>query len=236
MKDVGRRWKAELYEYLKQAILSLELPPGADLDEAALCRKFSLSRTPLREVVRRLACEGYVVIREHRGARVSEMSHTVLRDFFLIAPMIYRAVLNLAAENATLAQVEALKAAQEEFEAALRGGTAAERALANNRFHEITGEMAGNVFLLPSFNRLLIDHARIGMTFYRPQNSEMTKNLSEASRQHVEIISAIEDGNGAAAGRLAVEHWNLSRGMIEMFVMPSALDLSLGALQREAPA
>ena len=42
--------------------------------------------------------------------------------------------------------------------------------LENNRFHEIMGEMSGNVYLQPSLGRLLIDHARIGHTFFRPRN------------------------------------------------------------------
>ncbi|MGR3761600.1 GntR family transcriptional regulator [Roseobacteraceae bacterium NS-SX3] len=236
MKDAAKHRKTEAYENLKRRILTLSLAPGDDLDEPRLCEEFGLSRTPLREVCRQLAGEGYLVLRENRAARVSEMSYTTLRDFFLAAPMIYGAVLRLAAANARPPQIEALKAAQEEFKAALRLGSGADRALANNRFHEITGEMADNVYLLPSFHRLLIDHARIGMTFYRPQTAEMADNLSEASQQHDAIIAAIEAGDEAAAGQLAEDHWNLSRGQIEMFVMPSALDVPMGTFTRQTPA
>lgn len=236
VKDVARQRKADLAAHLKNAVLTLALRPGADLDEAALCEDFSLSRTPLREVFRHLAGEGYVELRENRGARVSEMSHTTLRDFFQAAPMVYGAILRLAAKNAQPEQIAALKAAQADFKAALRTGSGAARALANNRFHEITGEMAGNVYLLPSFRRLLIDHARISMTFYRPQNREMADKVAEASAQHDAIIAAIEAGDEAAAGQLADAHWNLSRDRIEVFVMPAGLDLPLGATPRTTPA
>ena len=74
--------------------------------------------------------------------------------------MIYSAVLQLAAQNASAKQILALKAAQSEFKEALQGRDIATRALANRQFHEITGEMAGNTYLLPSFKRLLIDHTR----------------------------------------------------------------------------
>lgn len=236
MKDASKNRKAALYSRLKTAIMTLELRPGADLDEAKLSEESGLSRTPLREVLRQLAGEGYVDLRENRGARVSEMSHMTLRDFFLAAPMIYGAVMQLAAKHATPAQVSALKAAQEAFKAALRTGSSADRAMANNRFHEITGEMADNIYLLPSFQRLLIDHARIGMTFYRPQDARMAENLDEASSQHDTIIAAIEAGDEAAAGQLAIEHWNLSRDQIELFVMPAGLDVPLGTIARKTPA
>lgn len=236
MKDASKRRKAELYGHLKTAIMTLALRPGADLDESRLSDEFELSRTPLREVLRQLAGEGYVDLRENRGARVSEMSHMTLRDFFLAAPMMYGAVLQLAAKHATPAQIDELKAAQETFKSALRSGSGAERAMANNRFHEVTGEMADNIYLAPSFNRLLIDHARISMTFYRPQSTEMAENVSEASAQHDAIIAAIEAGDEATAGKLAIDHWNLSRDQIELYVMPSGLDVPLGSIARKTPA
>lgn len=235
MKENSKLRKGELYNALKTAILTMQRQPGSDLDEAQLSDEFSLSRTPLREVLRQLAGEGYVELRENRGARISEMSHTSLRDFFLAAPMIYGAILRLAARNARPAQIADLKAFQKRFKQALRKGSSADRALANNRFHEITGEMADNIYLIPSFKRLLIDHARIGMTFYRPQDTQMVENLAAASEQHDAIITAIETGDEASAEQLATDHWNLSRNQIEIFVMPSGLDMPLGSLSRKTP-
>ena len=86
MRDEGKSPKEALAEHLKMSVLTLRLRPGEDLDEAQLSQAFGLSRTPLREVFRQLAGEGYLDLRTHRGARVSEMSHTTLRDFFLVAP------------------------------------------------------------------------------------------------------------------------------------------------------
>ena len=122
------------------------------------------SRPPLREVLRQLAGEGYVQLIENRGAQVAPMSHTTLRNFFIAAPMIYGATTRLAAENATQAQIIRLKECQLAFRQAIKSGDAAERALGNERFHSIIGEMADNEFLMPSLRRLLIDHTRIGMT------------------------------------------------------------------------
>lgn len=220
--------KAALTEHLRAGILTLEYHPGSDLDEVALCDRFGLSRTPVREVFRDLEGMGYLELRENKGARVAALSHTTLRDFFLVAPMIYSAVLRMAARNANATQISALKQAQAAFTAALRQGSAAERALSNNAFHEITGQMAGNVYLFPSFHRLLIDHARIGMTFYQPRNRRMADNLAEAAAQHDAIIAAIEAGDEDAAAALAEAHWALSRNEIERFVLPVPLDLGLG--------
>ena len=74
------------------------------------------------------------------------------------------------------------------------------------------------------------------MTFYRPQSTEMAGNVSEASAQHDAIIAAIEAGDEAAAAQLAIDHWNLSRDRIELFVMPAGLDVPLGTVARKTPA
>lgn len=229
MKDDAKARKKNLYQALRRDILTLKIAPGTDLDETALAEAFGLSRTPLREVLQQMAGEGYVSLRENRGARVSEMSHNSLRDFFLVAPMVYAAVSRLAAQNAKPHQISALKEAQAGFRAALRKGTVEERTLMNNRFHAVIGEMAANPYLLPSLNRLLIDHARIGMTFYRPRNDSMAANLSKASEQHDAFIASIEAGDEEAAAALAVEHWKLSRDQIESFVMPKGLEPQFGS-------
>lgn len=228
MANTSKQNKLRLYEELKRAIMTMDLKPGTDFDEAALSEEYGLSRTPLREVFRQLAGEGYAEIHANKGVRVAEMSHHSLRNFFLTAPMIYGAVLRMAAMNATAGQITELKAAQVAFKAAIAAGSSIDRMLANNLFHDITGDMAANEYLRPSFNRLLIDHARISVTFYNPKDAKMQQSQNSASQHHDAIITAIENRDESRAAHLAIEHWNLSRDQIETFVMPSALDGQLG--------
>ena len=220
--------KIEMASHLKTEIVTLRLLPGEDLDENGLCEKFDLSRTPVREVFRELDGLGYIEVRKNRGARVAQLSPEKLRDFFLAAPLIYEAILRLAARNATSTQIGELEKSQRAFCAALETEDVAARALANVRFHEITGEMSANVYLLPSFCRLLIDHARIGMTFYNPRSAELTSSFDTARAQHDEIIRAIRDRDEARAAELAHLHWALSRDQFEVFVAPSGLQGSIG--------
>ena len=102
--------KQFIYNDLKKQILTLQLEPGSSLDEASLCTRYKTSRTPLREILRALAGEGCVDIVNNRGAYVSSMSHKVLRDFFVTAPMIYSAIGQLAANNATAPQLQEMRA------------------------------------------------------------------------------------------------------------------------------
>ena len=225
--------KIALYEDLKRMILTMRLAPGTDIDEVTLSRQYNLSRTPLREVLRRMAGEGYLVLRDNRGAQVSAMSHKTLRDFFLAAPMIYAAVTRLAAENAKTDQVERLKNIQEGFRRAIQENDLEAKVFTNDQFHAEICDIADNVYLAPSMRRLLIDHARIADTFYRPRNEVMRRNLETAALHHDQMIEAIETGDGDLAAQLAIDHWELSRGQIELFVTPRGLDESLGELLRD---
>lgn len=220
--------KAQCLDDLRRKILTQELEPGLYLDETEISDAYGISRPPLRELLRQLAGEGYVQLIENRGAQVAPMSHTTLRNFFIAAPMIYGATSRLAAENATNAQIVRLKESQWAFRQAIKSGDAAERALGNERFHSIIGEMADNEFLMPSLRRLLIDHTRIGMTFYNPRKLALAPQREVAADQHDEFIALIEAGDASGAEQLAVAHWELSRAWIEAFVTPESINIPLG--------
>ncbi len=228
METETRSKKTICVEDLRRKILTQALEPGAYLDETELSEAYGISRPPLREVLRQLSGEGYVVLHENRGAQVAPMTHKTLRNFFVAAPMIYAATTRLAAEHATPAQVVRLKECQWAFRQAIRNGDAAERAVGNQRFHSIIGEMADNEFLIPSLRRLLIDHTRIGMTFYDPRKTDMACVSATAADQHDQFIALIEAGNADAAADLAVAHWELSRAQIESFVTPASIRYPLG--------
>ena len=93
--------KAVLAEALRRRILSMELAPGAVVDELALCDEFGLSRPPVRELLRQIAAEGYIELEANRAPRVAAMNHDSLHSFFVAAPLIYIATTQLAATNAS---------------------------------------------------------------------------------------------------------------------------------------
>ncbi|MGQ6416344.1 GntR family transcriptional regulator [Serratia sp. IR-2025] len=218
-----RTGKTALYEDLKRLILTMELDPDELLDEASLTAQYGLSRTPVREVFQRLAGEGYLEIVEKRGVRVIPMSHATLRNFFLVAPMIYAATGRLAAQHYKPAQLKALKETQKRFRKAVQSHDVEALALENNRFHEIMGEMAANPYLQPSLGRLLIDHCRIGHTFFRPRNDDMERRLQLAADHHDAFIVALEVHDEQAVVDLVFEHWELSRENMEIFIAPQGL-------------
>lgn len=228
MTSDSRSKKTQCADDLRRKILTQAFEPGFYLDETEIAEAYGISRPPLRELLRQLAGEGYVALHENRGAQVAPMTHKTLRNFFVAAPMIYAATTRLAAEHATPTQIARLKECQWAFRQAIRSGDAAERALGNQRFHSIIGDMADNEYLTPSLRRLLIDHTRIGMTFYSPRKLELAQQRELAADQHDQFIALIEAGDAEAAADLAVAHWELSRAQIESFVTPASIHFPLG--------
>ncbi len=216
--------KARLYDDLKRQILTMELGPDEDLDEVRLGQEYDVSRTPVREVLRRLEGEGYIGIYQNKGARVAPMNYDTLRNFFLVAPMIYAAIGRLAVQNYKPKQMVDLKGTQERFRAASGSGDPDALVIENNRFHAIMGEMSGNAYLRPSLGRLLIDHARIGHTFFRPRDAVMRQNLALAVEHHDGFVAALAAHDETAVVDLVFDHWKLSRETMEMFIAPEGLE------------
>ena len=135
--------------------------------------------------------------------------------------MIYAAIGRLAVQNFKPKQLSDLSDTQERFRAASQNLDTFEMVLENNRFHEIIGEMSGNVYLQPSLGRLLVDHARIGHTFFHPRNDDMRQRLQQAVEHHDGFIDAIKTHDEYAVVDLVFKHWELSRENMELYVVPS---------------
>ncbi|MEL6690345.1 MAG: GntR family transcriptional regulator [Pseudomonadota bacterium] len=220
--------KTDCYEALRSRILSLDIAPGSDMDEASLSEAYGLSRTPLREVLQRLAGEGFVTLAANRGAKVSSMDLPRMRTFFQTAPLVYAGIARMAAENATVAEINALKATQLAFSKTRDGG---ELALLNHQFHGQIGQAARNPYLEAALGRMLIDHTRLSQTFYRPTSAPEAERIRAASDQHDEMIAAFEVRDTAAATDVTLRHWDLSRDSLERFVRPDPLPHDLKELR-----
>ncbi len=196
-----------------------------------MSKAYGISRTPLREVLQRLAGKGYVKIEAHRGAKVASMDIGTMRTFFQTAPMAYANIARLAAENRNTVQLDALKAAQHKFVDAIKGVDPSAAALCNHRFHAIIGEMAHNPYLMACLDCLLIDHTRLAQTFYRPGPAAESNLIRKAAEQHDAMISAIEAREVQLVVDLTLQHWDLSRDRIERFVHPDPLPIDVEAAQ-----
>ena len=126
-----------VFKTLRQAILKGELEPGERLMEIQLAERLGVSRTPIREAIRKLELEGLVLMIPRKGAEVAKISESNLRDVLEVRRSLEELAIDLACQRMTPEELEALKAAQEKFAQAIKVGDAMQIAQNDELYHEI---------------------------------------------------------------------------------------------------
>ena len=201
---------------IEEAIVSGELPPGTVLRQEQLSERFAVSRTPIREALRRLAALGLVSFVPNRGVRVRTLSHEELREAFLVRAELESLAAELAAPRMTeedLAELEEAEARFSEATQALRARPredvdrwrlTSEWVRANHGFHDVIYRVAA----APLVERLAKSARRSfsGHAVWGPGGSEIDALYERNDREHRAIIAALRAGNAAGARALAREH------------------------------
>ena len=195
-----------VYDTLRDEILNLTLPPGEAIDEIGLAERLSMSRTPIREALVRLAGDGLVLTLPNRSTVVAPIDFLNLHHFYDALTLMYRVTTRLAAEHHRPADLEAIQARQAEFAAAVTAGDEMSMIATNRNFHLAIAEAGGNPYYIQLFTRLLDEGRRILRLYYYPsfQPSLPHPYITE----HAAMIAAITARDVAECDRLATAHAN----------------------------
>lgn len=201
---MGTNFELEMNEYLplrdvvfqtlRQAILRGELEPGERLMEIQLANKLGVSRTPIREAIRKLELEGLVLMIPRKGAEVAEITEKSLRDVLEVRSSLEDLAVELACERIKEEQVQELKKAAEEFEEALQGGDLTEYAEADVKFHDVIYHATENQKLVQ-----LLYNLREQMYRYRVEYLKRSEVHQTLLAEHQYIIECIEKHDKEAA-------------------------------------
>lgn len=192
-----------VHSILRDDILNLVLPPGSPIDEIQLAERLSMSRTPIREALVRLAAEGLVTTLPNRSTIVSNIDFLNLHTFFDALTLMYRVTTRLAAEYRTDADLAAIRQHQAAFSDAVAAQDARAMIATNRDFHAAIAEAGRNPYYHGLFCRLLDEGRRILRIYYSSYGDKLPRRYSD---QHDEIIAVIEAGDIDGADRLASEH------------------------------
>jgi DNA-binding GntR family transcriptional regulator len=191
----------QVYAAVRGRILSGELSRGSRLRQAALADELGVSRTPLREALRRLATEGLVELEANRGATVAQQDFADQRQSWLARRGLEPGAARLAAERRDADAVTAMRDAIAAQRAA--GGDPAESYDVNRGFHLALVAASGNPYLLRFAEMLWAP--QLGVLIYAMQADDPAHVLAWAD-EHDLITDAVEAGEAALAERLAREH------------------------------
>lgn len=196
-----------VFETLREAIISGQLSPGERMMEVQLAEEMGVSRTPVREAIRKLELEGFVVMIPRKGAYVAGISYKDIADVFEIRAALESLAAGLAAERITEEELEDLERTLLQVSSADTTNIV-ER---DTDFHDIIYQASRNTRLIQIINNL-----REQIQRFRTTSLAFPGRMKEAIEEHKKMTEAIAERNVQLAQNLALEHIeNAENSMLE---------------------
>lgn len=193
-----------VFETLRDAIITQVLKPGERLMEIQLADELGVSRTPVREAIRKLELEGLVVMVPRKGAYVAGVSMKDIHEVYEVRAALEMLAVSLAAERITEEELDALERQvlrESEAEAEQDENTLDNIIYIDSTFHDIIYQAAHNQRLVQFVNILQEQLQRFrAASLSRPGRSKT------ALLEHKQIVEALAERNGELAMKLAKEH------------------------------
>ena len=190
-----------VFNTLRDAILTGKLVPGERLMEIHLADKLGVSRTPIREAIRKLELEGLVTMIPRRGAEVAQITEKHLRDVLEVRRALDALAVELACERITAEELESLKEACANFAKETKQGNANRLARADVAFHDIILNASGNERLVQMISKLSQQMYRYRLEYVKDETS-----YERLIAEHEAIYEAICSRDGRAGAEAIKNH------------------------------
>lgn len=190
-----------VFKTLRKAIITGEFAPGERLMEISLANRLGVSRTPVREAIRKLELEGLVINIPRRGAQVARITEKSLRDVIEVRSVLEEFAAVLACERITEEEMDELKSLHEQFVLSIEGNDILDMVEKDEQFHDAIFHAAKN-------DRLISILANLREQFYR-YRMEYIKDIKQRSTlvtEHQELMNAIFRRDGEAAKKTMKDH------------------------------
>ena len=190
-----------VFNTLRQAILKGELKPGERLMEIALAERLGVSRTPIREAMRKLEQEGLVVMIPRRGAQVANITEKDLNDVLEVRIALENVAIEKACARMTEEEMRRLWLAAKEFEHTIAEGNLVKLAEADVAFHEVIYQASDNKRLIQVLNNM-----REQIYRYRVEYLKEGETRDVLVKEHEELTKAIRERDVERAKQLSFQH------------------------------
>ncbi len=188
-------------ETLREAIISGVLKPGERLMEIQLAEELGVSRTPVREAIRKLEMEGFVVMIPRRGTYVADISIKDINDVFEIRTALDVLAAGLAAERISDEELEEMERMMVEIAEYAEEGDMDKIVEADTRFHDVLYKASRNERLVG-----IVSNLREQITRLRATSMNYPGRLTQMLEEHKCLVEAIAARDVEGAQRLAREH------------------------------
>lgn len=199
--DAYKPLREVVSEALRQAIKDGLLQPGERLMEIQLADELGVSRTPIREAIRKLELEGFVVMVPRRGAYVADISLKDVAQVFEIRGALEELAAGLAAERITPDELEYLERILVEINEYIENDDFAKIVDADIRFHDVLYHASRNQRLVDILHNL-----REQMLRFRSISMHYPGRLAATWEEHRHLVEYIAEHNSAMARKVAKKH------------------------------
>jgi DNA-binding GntR family transcriptional regulator len=191
----------EVYETLKKSIVQLDFEPGMRLHDKELAEDFGISRTPVREALKRLEDEGLVESIPGSSTRVTPLNEEEASHAFTVAAALHALGARLAVPQLAEGDFDLLESANEELESALKQEDIIGAIKADEAFHHIYLQAANNPEIISALKRITPKIQRLEIAQFGSLNG------LKSVEQHTKIIEVSMQRNADMASRLVEENW-----------------------------
>ncbi|NLO99437.1 MAG: GntR family transcriptional regulator [Clostridiaceae bacterium] len=191
-----------IFETLRKAIVSGDIKPGERLMEVSLANQMGVSRTPVREAIRRLEAEGLVTMTPRKGTHVSELSVKDIMDVLEVRTVLDKLATELAAKRMQPAQLKALETVHKQYIACVEKENMEGAIKKDVEFHDMIYAASGNPRLVAVAGSLR-EHIYRFRVIYMSGSSLIAENVLN---EHEEILAALKDAQNNVASDLAEKH------------------------------
>lgn len=195
-----------VYEGVRNAIFSLELPPGAAVVERDLASRFGISKSPVRDALQRLVGQGLLEQSPRRALRVLMIDRQLADEIYELRETLESLAVRLATPHLTVESVGQAHDILNRSATASKHGETAETARLNREFHEIFSSLSGNRALARALSQLQDRVRLIVVLGWRSRPS-----MIEEHSQHLAVLRAAEARDADAAAQLMFSHVHASR-------------------------
>ena len=190
-----------LLENIREKIITGVYPDGESLTEIKLAAEYGVSRTPIREALRRLESEGLVVTTPNKGSVAHRLTTDEISDVFNIRRRVESMAAYLAAKHITPEALANLREVHRRFEEHLNSGNGGSVLVDDYTFHDIIYEAAGSFPV-----KKVLQSMNSCVRMVRHASMREKGRAAQATAEHGAILRAIEEGDAEKAERLAYQH------------------------------
>jgi len=201
-----------VFETIRNAIISGSLKPGERLMEVQMAERLGVSRTPIREAIRKLELEGLIIMLPRKGAYVADLSVKDLTEVLEIRAALEGMATGLAVTRINECEIEELELIALKFHKALENGDLEELLFQDSQFHETIFKASRNERLIQLNNNL-----REQVQRFREMYLKKINRSKKTSMEHFDIVEAISRRDISKAEKLARKHIETTEnGILEM--------------------